>query len=117
MKQQLTVKEALEQGYTSYGSEDEFNEIEDIDEDDEFPHGAQLFSPIGSPLISVTNDQIREVISEWCAARISDYCNEQAAERAFNDLMKMDFSSTVDQINFHFKDKIYYRLTDIELIP
>lgn len=117
MKQQLTVKQALEQGYTFYGDEDYMSEIEDLDNDDEFPYGSQLFNPIGSPLISVTNDQIRDVISEWVAARISDYCNEQAAEIAFNDLMKMNFASTVDQINHHFKDKIYYTLTDIELIP
>lgn len=119
MKQQLTVKQALELRYQHYLGDGEYiQEIEDIDEDDEFPHGAVLCDTLGIPVVKITSAVIQDLIADWIYRHVGDKCEaESIAERAYKKIMATDFSDTADMINAMFETELIYNSTDIELIP
>jgi hypothetical protein len=120
MKQQLTVKEALERGYIHYGDDDAsfMSEIFDIDEDDDFPHGVLLYNPTPEVMLNITKGVVAELLADWCATQVSEtVSNEQTPDKVHEKIMGQDFSNTAEMINALFEKQTYYRLTDIELIP
>jgi|SRR6187402_3910130 len=119
MSSKLTVKEALDAGYHHYRADGDYlQEIEDIDEDDEFPHGAVLYSSVGTPSVQITKEIISDLLSDWAIGHVEDKCdNETVVNRAYEKILKADFTETAKMINSLFEKDIVYQSTDIELIP
>lgn len=116
MKQQLTVKAAIEQGYTHYGFEgDEYNNRIDEIELGYFPDSAFLVDKDNSYHFTVSAKSIEEWVVETLVGEqdeVSDPDGE-LSELAGG----ADFQKLADDINERMSKIKYRDLTDIELIP
>lgn len=120
MSNKLIVKEAIEQGYVYFGKDQgEFqhlHSIESITEAD-FEDGPQMLAekePYYTPAISP------EEIAETLADVMSNQCGDETGDDTDDvyDIVKgLDFSAAANLINDAMKDKKYYKLTNIQLIP
>ena len=119
--EQLTVKEAIEQGYTKYGFEskewqhleDLHNDIfEEIDEDDF--DDLVLVEKVGqAPIFSVK--EMSEILSE----RIGENDNEQCArdsDEVYTTVAAIDYTDIVNKINKELEQHRYWMLTKIKLV-
>jgi len=115
---ELTVKQAIEQGYTKYGMAylewQTANDIGDID-DDAFRNDLVLFDKEAN-FITVSGDEIGNVLAD----RIEDvYCEDSGDNTTcvLKTIKEIDFSELAEEINELMKSNhSYYRLTDIKLI-
>lgn len=122
MSQTLTVKEAIEQGYTLYGydsadggfqslhsidglSAEDFEEFTDMVLAEKEPHY------VGVNAIALYQDIIEDLM---CS---EDCLGDDTVE--IDDLVKtaVDWDDIAAKINAALKTRPYYRLTEIKLIP
>ena len=117
----LTVKEALEQGYTKYGfsykewqttndlHEDIFKEIEYCDMD----HIVLFVKTTECP--SISKELIAKVLPEYIGDNdSSEICRED--DSVYKAVNEINFETTEMQINKVLEGFKYWRLTDIKLI-
>lgn len=117
----LTIKQALEQGYTHYGhfTIKYFQRMKAIDKlsPDNIPDDAVLFdkTPSYTPIISSAEiaDIIADVMAETCASETG----EDDSDEIYDTVKALDFSSAAQMINDALNHKKYYPLTDIILLP
>lgn len=120
MKKQLTIKEALGEGYTKVGTDasgwQHLHDIEDLSSAD--------FNGRTKYLLAQKDDQYHlrdhEDLAELIADRISDdYADETGCDDVndiFEQIKAIDFSAVTDKINEVMNRFPYWGLTDIELI-
>lgn len=122
MTEQLTVKQALEQGYTHYGYEkwtdyQRLCSIEDISEDD-FNAGVILLAQKEKHFFTVDEDDIKEAVVDTL---VSNYCDQSGDDDGDNihtelsDLIQV--ADLVNVVNEFFAKHSWRYLTKIELIP
>jgi len=116
MKSTLTVKEALEQGYTHYGFDgEEYNhKISKID-NAYFPDGALLVDKDNSYPFTISAKSIEEWV---CETLIGEQDEVSDPDGELSELAsEADFQKLADDINERMSKIKYRDLTDIELIP
>lgn len=114
--EKLTVKEALEQGYTCALTcdADYYVTLEDLVKDPSGFNDLELF--LGS------KETFKFSISEKAAAQLfEEYIDGQdevnnEPEQLYDELKKVDWCAVMDLINPHFTTN-YHSVTDIQLIP
>lgn len=121
--EQLTVKEALEQGYTKCGyAGTEWQSALDITELDESDFVKEdwrgelvLMSKQSShPTFSV--DQIKELLAETISERHSDETGDDT-DNVYDTIMALDFTATADMIEKALSGCPFWWVTDIRLVP
>lgn len=118
--QQLTVNEALEQGYDKFCfNSDGFQGLHDIcdAEQSDFERAdiriidKTPFTPSG-----ISAEDIAEMLAEHI--EVNHYDNTQdETEAVYKAIKKIDFSDAEAKINEVLLSMFYYRATDIKLIP
>lgn len=122
--EKLTVKEAIEQGYTHCGYDTgEWQHVRDItklDPDDFSNEYRRLVLCDPRPSYTgISADDIREVLAE----RVQNIRQDETADDtdncsdAVNEMELTPFRVLADAINEKLKSEPYYTLTDIELTP
>lgn len=117
----LTIKEALEQGYTKVGTDasgwQHLYDISDLSEVD-FEDGAKYFLADKETQYHMRNSKD---LAEMIADRISDdYADETGCDDVngiLEQIKSIDFSSVCQKINHVMSEYPYWHLTKIELIP
>lgn len=118
--EKLTIKEALEQGYTKVGVETsgwqhlyEISDLTDVD----FEDGQKYFLADKEAKYHLRNSKD---LAEMIADRISDDYAEETGCDDVNDILEaiksIDFSSVCQKINYIMSDYPYWYLTKIELV-
>lgn len=119
MKEQLTVKQALEQGYTLCGQDKgewiSLNNIEDMGHIDDFYDNTVIAEKEGISA-SVDADTLREYIADYAEDSWADETGDDRA-MVYDAILEMDFSEIADKINKQIEHIKSYRLTDIKLVP
>jgi hypothetical protein len=120
----LTVKEALEQGYTLYGYEEyeyqSLSEISDLDAD-EFEsaeaHGRTIIAAEKEPsFVSVKVEDLYDDLIDNLMDREEAHGDDT---REIEHLVKtaVNWPEIADKINAALKTRPYYTLTQIKLLP
>lgn len=114
--EQLTVKEALEQGYKYYGDPGS-DEVMTIDNDIEFQEDVDyfLFSKEKSHP-STDGHTLFEIISEYIRDNSDFYDEDEQTIVAINN-STVDWADIARQLNESLKQVSYYPPTKIKLIP
>lgn len=119
--EQLTVKEALEQGYEYYGiAERDYQTLQDIEDfsSDYIQEGetAALFdkTPAFSPTIDA--EDLAELIAEHIQCKVDDNTNDDTND-VYDKVKNLDYSATAAFINKALEEHKYYNLTKIQLVP
>lgn len=119
----LTVKEALEQEYTKCGYElqewQSLYEVSDFDNPGEFEQHYNrkmvLFSKDSySP--SIDADTIKDLLAEHIACNHADETGDDT-DNVEDSVRELDFDPTAKMINEKLSKAVYWKATDIELIP
>lgn len=116
---QLTIKEALEQGYTYCGKKsDSYNSLHtikdlhpiDFGEDKLYLYSKQGVSP------AITAECLKDMISDHME---SDWGNDTGddSEQVYEKAMELNYEPFADMINAAMADIVSYSFTEIELIP
>jgi V8-like Glu-specific endopeptidase len=119
---QLTVKEALEQGYTKFGFDGrEWQSALDLQTDID----ADTFSgQSGKPLLfhkeeyhpGIDAESIKDLLADHIACNHYDETGDDT-DNVEDAVRELDFESVAEMINEKLLSTTYYKLTDIELIP
>lgn len=115
----LTIKQAVEKGYTSCGYEDaEFASLMKISKltGEEFETGKIVLAeikPFYTP--SIKPDTIAEMLAEFISSENGENTNDDT-DNVYDTVNGLDFSATADMVNKALGGCKYYALTDIELI-
>jgi hypothetical protein len=121
-QQTLTIKEAFEQGYLYFGYADrEWQTLNDIDAeifDDE-----DLIDELDNLRLFDKEPKTHTIDVTTVASLLADHISDAADEECYredNDIhdtvTSLDFTETTNQINKALENKIWYILTDIQLI-
>jgi molecular chaperone DnaK (HSP70) len=122
MKQQLTVAEAKEQGYTHFGYSDEGYQamVDLVDFRPEEAEGkARLFNKDPDPPYQTNAERVKEILSDQLSedwdSEVRDDTNEMSD--FLNDIPEEKFNEITELLNDAMANKHYYKLSDIKLIP
>ena len=118
----LTIKEAIDQGYTKYGLEGrEWQSVEDL-HDDVFEEQEEanwddlvLFEKDAS-YPSIDSDTIAEKLAEQIAENDAEECQRNDDDVVYNAVKAIDYTEIADKINKELEQFKYWMLTDIKLI-
>jgi len=117
-QKQLTVKEALEQGYEKFCYANEgFQALHDIKEANEqdFARGVEIISK--EPFYAgIDADSLKELIAEDIECNWVDQTGDDT-EQVFNAVKELDFTDMAKMINDKLNAIPYYRSTGIKLVP
>ncbi len=117
----LTVKEAIDQGYTKYGFSDKewqntqelhddvFKEVEEENWEDLVLFGKESSHP------NIDAKTIGELLSEHIGINDSEECARDDDE-VYTTVSAMDFSDVAKKINKELEKHKYWMLTDIKLV-
>ena len=118
--QQLSVKEALEQGYTKYCfNSDGFQGLKDIDGEIDPSHferddirivNKEPYSPPG-----MCSKDIAELIAEHIECNHADDSGDDT-EQVYDAIKELDFTDAENKIAEALSKLHYYRATDIRLV-
>lgn len=119
MKEQLTVKEALEQGYEYYVYDDDgyqaLKHISDMDmdftRDDISIINKDSYSPAGLDAKSIA-ETLAEIIND---AHVWDSGDD--TDQVYDAIIAIDFRDVEERIDQALGKLIYYRSSDIKLVP
>jgi hypothetical protein len=120
---ELTVKEAIEQGYEYFGVDgpdwQSLQELGDIDceleLDPDFLDDKNLFTK-NSYSPSMSKQEIAELLADIIAVNHSEETGDDTDD-VFDIVNGLDFTETANMINNALEKKRYYTLTDIKLKP
>lgn len=121
--EKLTVKEALEQGYTKCGYElaewQTLQDVEDFLNPEEFEDWGNrkmvLFSKDSySP--SIDAETIKDLLAEHIACNHADETGDDT-DNVEDSVRELDFESVAKMINEKLSTTSYWKATDIQLIP
>lgn len=119
----LTIKQAIEQGYTHYGYSDrEWQSVNKL-HDDLFTELKGEYEPIDSLVLfekeprfpTANEDYIKEMVAEAISVDDSENCARDD-DTIYHAVMEVDFSNIISKINEKLKEHKYWMLTDIKLI-
>lgn len=120
MSNKLTVKEALEQGYIYFGQDKgEFQHLHSIENisDADFELGPVMLTekePYHTPTIS--SEAIAELLADYVSCWNGDETGDDTDD-VYEIVNGLDFTEAAKKINEALKNKKYYKLTNIQLIP
>ena len=121
--QTLTLKEAIEQGYThccyghpsnGYQSLDDLSNIteQDVIESEIYLAGKHTFKPAG-----LTNEELKELIAEHIWVNHEDRTGDDT-DTIYDAIKEIDFQDVSDRIEEVLKNHNTFRyITEIKLIP
>lgn len=116
---ELTVKEAIEQGYTMYCFNDDgfqgLRDIEDVDDEDLSRNDIRLVEKEHYHPSGLSSKDIAEILAEHI--EVSHYSDSgDDTEAVFNAINDLDFTEAENKISEALSKLKYYRATDIKLI-
>lgn len=114
----LTIKQAIDQGYTRFGiAHQRFQRIQNLGIDKpDFNRWIVLFSK--EPMdIQIEEDFIKDLLADALYDHVGDITGDDDPQYAYDGVMKIDCLSVVNQINKILEGHKYYTLTDTQLIP
>lgn len=125
MKSELTVKEAIEQGYTHWGIiSQEWQTVQELDEGvfaeveamQENVEDVYLFHK--KPDVSVIDEgDFKNHIVHFATDQYYDDTQRDDLEDVMNDLNKIDFSKIYEDVSKVLANHKFWRFTNIKLIP
>jgi hypothetical protein len=118
MIQKLTIKEALEQGYTLCGADKgEWTPLHKIESMTEFDFQEEKImiaeKEYDSPTINANS--IRDMIAESMESNWGNDTGDDT-EQVYDEVMKLDFTQCAEMVNKALEGIKSYELSDIELI-
>lgn len=119
--EELTVKQALEQGYTHYGFKDrEWQSVSKLhdnvfEELDEHEYEEVVLFEKSFNVLHTSEQDVSEIIAESVSYNYSQECASDE-DNVYSDIIDLDFSGIVKQINDKMKDHKYWMITDIKLV-
>lgn len=121
MSEKLTVKEAIEQGYTHFGFADqEFQHLLSIATDlnvSTFKKKVCLFGKEPSSCASISREEIADMLADHMSSSVGEDTGDDDTDDIYDIIIKLDFGPCAEMINSALSHKKYYSLTKIELIP
>lgn len=115
-KNKMTVKEALNNGYTKCGIEGEqWQTLMNVEEVDFEQDKVIVLAGIEEEQPTITDVDFKELIGDYL--NDPDNCGGRDDDEIYDAVEEMDFSKIVDKINFKMKDFGFRMMTDIVLIP
>lgn len=118
---ELTVKEAIKQGYKYYGiSGLDHQSCQSLDENifeevDDYNHDNIVLFDKKFVVTSVSEEEIKEMVSDHVSVKHSEECYSDD-DRIYNAISSLDFSEIINNINKKLEEHKYYFLTDIKII-
>lgn len=118
-EKRLTKSQALSEGYTHYGYEDEgYQALHDL-------HDYSEFEPEYKTSLLAERDDISPSTSEVdLKSMVANYLADQWCDETFDDtnevrdiILKLDFSDIAGKLNQALETKKYYKLSNILLVP
>jgi len=118
---QLTIKQAIDEGYTKYGfasrdwqttqdlHDDIFDEVEPEDWDDIVLFEKESTTP------SISAKEIAELLSDYIGDNDSEECMRED-EQIYDAVKAIDFTDISEKINKAMESHKYWMLTDIKLV-
>lgn len=117
-KQKLTVKEALEQGYSKCTNViDHWCHLTDITDltDVDFENDTWWLAEKESRCYQISDDCLSDLLSDHIGCNEHDETGRDD-EEVYNAIGSLDYSETTKMINEKLQEFKYYRLSSIELI-
>lgn len=116
---ELTVKEAIEQGYTHFGYDtgdfQHLSRLEDVSKEDFDGHFDIVLADKEAYYITTTADRIMSAVSDDICCQ-DDYKDDTGTVE--DALKEMDgWGDFADKINAKLKEHPYWHLTKIKLLP
>lgn len=117
---ELTIKEALEQGYTKYGY---FNRewqttqnlhVDIFKDEEEYEHENLCLFEKKSKSTSISSEAIAEILSDHIGCMDGDECARDD-DIIYDVVMKIDFTETANMINKKLEEYKYWMLTNIKI--
>lgn len=120
MSKIITVKEAIEQGYIYFaqgkGEFQHLHSIEDINKCD-FEYGPLFVAEKDSYYTpNISPEEIAETLADIVSAQNGDETGDDTDD-VYDIVKRLDFTAAANLVNEALKNKKYYKLTDIQLIP
>jgi hypothetical protein len=117
--EQLTVAQAIEQGYTHFGFEG--REYQHLNPIEDFHHSVSeenvvLFDKEAGYVPSVSAEEIADLIAEQIQCEVNDNTADDTDD-AYDIVKGLDFEPIAKMINDALDHKRYYFLTKIKLVP
>jgi hypothetical protein len=118
---ELTVKEALKQGYEYYGFKNvDWQNLQELDENvfnevDESSWDNLVLFDKESKFPMMDKDDIAEIMANRAAENDSEVCNREDDE-VYDAVRAVDFAEITDTINKALEVHSYRMLTDIKLV-
>lgn len=119
MSREMTIKQALEEGYTHCGQiRDEWQILTKIDELNpvDFEEGEWHVAEKEGRVYSYPKEQIAETLADIISTNESEESGRDDDD-IYNAIMEIDFSSTQKLLDDVLKKFPHYFLTDIKLTP
>lgn len=118
--EQLTVKEATEQGYTKFGFDDEkWQSVMDLSEAQDYfdhPKGDLVLFSKKQYSPSIDADTIKELLAEHISINHADETGDDT-DNVYDSVKELDFEQTAQMINDKLETAAYWMATNIKLIP
>ena len=120
--EQLTLKQAIEQGYTHYGfAHREWQHAEELHDDlfkevEEGDHENLVLFEKKPSYPSISKENIAERLAEYISDNDYEECHRDD-ECVYTSVKGMDFSEVANTINEALKVHKYWMLTDIKILP
>lgn len=119
---QLTIKQAIEQGYTRYGfASKEWQTVEELhdyifEEIEPDEHEDVVLCEKEGQYPSITRNEIADILSEYIGENDDEICARDSDE-VYETVKGYDFTYLSIELNSKLKKHEYWILTDIQLIP
>jgi len=115
----LTIKEALSQGYTKCGdNKKEWQTLDDISElgKEDFVDRDIVLAEKESFSPSISEDKIKELLADYISDEWYERCPDDTDE-VYNKVSEVDVTDVTKRINENLSDKKAWMLTSIKLTP
>jgi hypothetical protein len=118
--EELTIKEAIEQGYEKYGFLDKewqtTNELSDLDPNDDKENFEDivLFEK-NSSQPTIDDETIANMLADYIADQDSHDCGRDD-DSVYKTVAAMDFKDIAAKINKELEQHEYWMITDIKLV-
>lgn len=120
MEKEMTVKEALAQGYDKYiypaDGWQRLNEVSDV-EDIDWSKGPVLIDPTPLTAPTMSAEDIADTLADQMEAMYYDETSSDDTSGIVDSVKEIDFSAIEAALKTAMEKHIYYKQSDIRLVP
>ena len=115
---ELTVKEAIREGYTHYGIDGrDWQTVEDLGdiEDNDFEEWDLILFEKKSNCTSISNNELSDLLSDYIGEQDSENSGRDD-DQVYDEIKNIDYTEIVNTINKSLEKYKYWSSTNIKLI-